>query len=80
MEPEFGEPLNYQLNPDVTVRGVGVMEKCTFCIQRITTAEIDARTENRELVDGESHSGLRAGLSRAGDQLWRYQRSQQRDD
>src|SRR5579862_2085507 len=51
--PEFVEPLNLQLNPDVTVRGMGVMEKCTFCIQRITTAEIDARTEDRKLVDGE---------------------------
>ena len=51
--PEWPEPLNLQLNPDVTVRGMGVMEKCTFCIQRITTAEIDARTENRKLVDGE---------------------------
>jgi molybdopterin-containing oxidoreductase family iron-sulfur binding subunit len=52
-QPEWPEPLNLQLNPDVTVRVPGVMEKCTFCIQRITTAEIDARTEDRKLVDGE---------------------------
>jgi anaerobic selenocysteine-containing dehydrogenase/Fe-S-cluster-containing dehydrogenase component len=51
--PEFVEPLNFQLNPDVTVRGAGVMEKCTFCIQRITTSEINARTEDRKLLDGE---------------------------
>ncbi len=52
-DPEFPEPLNLQLNPDVTVRGAGVMEKCTFCIQRITSAEINARTENRAVMDGE---------------------------
>jgi anaerobic selenocysteine-containing dehydrogenase/Fe-S-cluster-containing dehydrogenase component len=50
---EWEYPLNYQLNPDVTVRGAGVMEKCTFCVQRITNAEIDARTEKRAVVDGE---------------------------
>ncbi|MGQ0640976.1 MAG: molybdopterin-dependent oxidoreductase [Gemmatimonadaceae bacterium] len=49
----FPEPLNWQLNPDVTVRGVGVMEKCTFCVQRIREAENRARLENRDLVPDE---------------------------
>jgi Fe-S-cluster-containing dehydrogenase component len=46
-------PMNYQLNPDVTVRQRGVMEKCTFCIQRIHTGENAAAAENREVQDGE---------------------------
>ncbi len=47
------EPLNWQYNPDVTVRTNGVMEKCSFCVQRIRETENRARIEDRPVQDGE---------------------------
>jgi molybdopterin-containing oxidoreductase family iron-sulfur binding subunit len=50
---EYPYPLNLQLNPDVTVREKGVMEKCTFCVQRIAAAKNTANAEGRDVMDGE---------------------------
>jgi molybdopterin-containing oxidoreductase family iron-sulfur binding subunit len=51
------------LNPDVTVRSRGVMEKCSFCIQRIQIGKLNAKKEKRRPKDGEIVTACQAACS-----------------
>jgi molybdopterin-containing oxidoreductase family iron-sulfur binding subunit len=58
---DFDTPTRrLQYNPEVTVRSRGVMEKCTYCVQRIRRAERDAEKENRPVADGEVMTACQA--------------------
>ncbi len=54
------ESLKLMRNPEVTVRSRGVMEKCTYCVQRIRNGEIEAKKEDRRIRDGEVTTACQA--------------------
>jgi molybdopterin-containing oxidoreductase family iron-sulfur binding subunit len=51
------------LNPEVTVRSRGVMEKCSFCAQRIQTSKLNAKKERRPVKDGDVVTACQAACS-----------------
>lgn len=60
MNTELGKMV---LNPDVTVRSRGVMEKCSFCVQRVQAGKLNAKKERRPMVDGEVATACQAACS-----------------
>ncbi|MBV9992146.1 MAG: 4Fe-4S dicluster domain-containing protein [Alphaproteobacteria bacterium] len=57
---EQGPALEQQHNPDVSARGRGVMEKCNYCLQRVSRARKTAEKESREVADGEMVTACQA--------------------
>jgi molybdopterin-containing oxidoreductase family iron-sulfur binding subunit len=62
---EKRESLKAMQNPEVTVRRRGVMEKCSYCLQRITRARIDAEKQGRRIADGEVVTACQAACPTA---------------
>ncbi len=61
MQPDLvASPMQMQLNPEVTVRERGVMEKCSLCTQRIKYGKMQAKLQGREVRDGEIQTACQA--------------------
>jgi molybdopterin-containing oxidoreductase family iron-sulfur binding subunit len=63
---QIEKPLHMALNPSVGVRTRGVMEKCTFCVQRIQDAKTVARNEKRQLKDGDVKTACQTACPAGG--------------
>lgn len=83
-EDSWPAPLNMQLNPDLSVRDKGVMEKCTFCVQRIRSARDKAAREDRTMKDGDVITACAQSCPTKaitfGDMLKNYDPSTSNDD
>ena len=75
---ETSPALKLMQNPDVTVRSRGVMEKCTYCVQRINAARINAEIENRPVGGDEVVTACQAACPTRGDRVRQSERPQER--